>query len=117
MPSAVDAPTAEHLVRKCFLGPLMQNRTVILVTHHVELVIPCVSWVVKLSEGEIEVQGPVYQLRESGALATARPGQPVARANEPEPVVDSPTPEANKTKSAARKLVEDEKKSTYVHGL
>lgn len=93
----------------------MQNRTVILVTHHVELVLPCVSWVVKLSEGEIEAQGSVEHLRESGALATARPGRPEARANEQEPIVDSPAPEANKTKSTTRKLVEDEKKSTYVH--
>ncbi|KAG8712847.1 hypothetical protein FRC08_014013 [Ceratobasidium sp. 394] len=70
--SAVDAPTAEHLVQRCLLGPLMENRTVVLVTHHIDLVLPSVSWVVKLYEGQIEAQGTVAELRESGALVSTR---------------------------------------------
>ncbi|RCH99356.1 hypothetical protein CU098_007426, partial [Rhizopus stolonifer] len=33
--SAVDAHTAKHLLEKCLVGPLMKNRTRILVTHHI----------------------------------------------------------------------------------
>ncbi|KAF8602913.1 P-loop containing nucleoside triphosphate hydrolase protein [Ceratobasidium sp. AG-I] len=110
--SAVDAPTAEHLVQKCFLGSLMQNRTVVLVTHHVNLVLPFMSWVVKLNEGEIEAQGSIEHLRESGALTASRPEQQERRENEREPLIDAPVPAAKQAKSKARRLVDDEKKST-----
>ncbi|CAG7975403.1 unnamed protein product [Penicillium nalgiovense] len=36
--SALDHNTAELIVRKCFSGPLMKNRTVVLVTHRTTLV-------------------------------------------------------------------------------
>ncbi|KAG8730641.1 hypothetical protein FRC11_006220, partial [Ceratobasidium sp. 423] len=32
--SAVDTHTAEHIVQRCLRGPLLRNRTVVLVTHH-----------------------------------------------------------------------------------
>jgi ABC-type nitrate/sulfonate/bicarbonate transport system ATPase subunit len=37
--SAVDAHTASHLFERCLRGPLMNGRTVVLVSHHVQ-----VSW-------------------------------------------------------------------------
>jgi energy-coupling factor transporter ATP-binding protein EcfA2 len=94
----------------------MKDRTVILVTHHVDLVLPAVSWVVKLNEGQVEAQGTVAQLRESGALAMARAGQKEMQVTEEEaPAADGGESEGTGLKDPsklARKLVDDEKKST-----
>lgn len=35
--SAVDAHTASHLFENCLRGPLMKGRTVVLVSHHVQV--------------------------------------------------------------------------------
>ncbi|KAG0006808.1 hypothetical protein BGZ65_003355 [Modicella reniformis] len=67
--SAVDAHTAEHIHAKCLTGPIMMNRTCILVTHHVRLCIPTAKYVVLMNNGEIRVQGSVQQLREQGSLS------------------------------------------------
>ncbi|KAL5520973.1 hypothetical protein ACEPAG_8895 [Sanghuangporus baumii] len=66
--SAVDSHTARHLFQKLLMGPLLKNRTIILVTHHVELVLPGAYYLVRMLDGRIEVQGSVKELRESGAL-------------------------------------------------
>ncbi|KAG0307031.1 hypothetical protein BGZ98_001224 [Dissophora globulifera] len=67
--SAVDAHTAEHIHAKCLTGPIMKNRTCILVTHHVRLCISTAKHVVLMNGGEISVQGSVQQLREQGSLS------------------------------------------------
>lgn len=95
----------------------MKNRTVVLVTHHVDLVLPAVAWVVKLFEGQIESQGTVAQLRESGALSTIRAGQKEIDLTEETATADGTEIQGVGPKDpnkAAKKLVEDEKKSTYV---
>lgn len=51
------------------MGPLMRDRTVVLVTHHVELVLPGAYYLVRMLDGRIDLQGTVKELRESGALA------------------------------------------------
>ncbi|KAG9119646.1 hypothetical protein FRC07_005246, partial [Ceratobasidium sp. 392] len=112
--SAVDSHTAEQIVKRCFLGPIMKHRTVVLVTHHVDLVLPTVSWVVKLHEGQIEAQGTVEQLRESGALAMTRAGQKGIEITEEASAAEGeiqPTGPKDPNKTT-RKLVDEEKKST-----
>ncbi|KAJ3286409.1 hypothetical protein HDU79_006491 [Rhizoclosmatium sp. JEL0117] len=54
--SAVDAPTARHLLKYAVLGAL-KGRTVILVTHAVGLVAPFADHVVILQNGEVVSQG------------------------------------------------------------
>ncbi|KAI0827335.1 multidrug resistance-associated ABC transporter [Trametes gibbosa] len=66
--SAVDSHTARILFEKLFRGPLLANRTVILVTHHVELVLPGANYLVRMLDGRIDTQGTVKELRESGIL-------------------------------------------------
>ncbi|CAE6396057.1 unnamed protein product [Rhizoctonia solani] len=56
--SAVDAHTASHLFEKCLRGPLMNGRTAILVSHHVQLVAPGASYVVALDNGRVLFTGP-----------------------------------------------------------
>ena len=44
--SAVDAHTAHHLYQNALRGPLVKGRTVILVSHHVQLVTPGAGYIV-----------------------------------------------------------------------
>ncbi|GAA6016442.1 hypothetical protein JCM11491_002414 [Sporobolomyces phaffii] len=63
--SAVDSHTARHLYRKCLKGPLLEHRTVVLVTHHISLCLPGAEYFVRLSDGRIEKQGRVADLDRS----------------------------------------------------
>ena len=47
----VDAHTAHHLYFECLKGDLMRGRTVILVSHHVQLCAPGASYIVALDNG------------------------------------------------------------------
>lgn len=55
--SAVDAHTAAHLFDKCLKGPLVAGRTVILVSHHVQLCAPGADRVVYLENGLVQFDG------------------------------------------------------------
>ncbi|KAI0257019.1 hypothetical protein BJV78DRAFT_1272168 [Lactifluus subvellereus] len=66
--SAVDSHTARFLFEKLLCGPLLANRTVILVTHHVELVLPGAYYLVRMLDGRIDTQGTVTELRAHGVL-------------------------------------------------
>ncbi|CAG8161159.1 unnamed protein product [Penicillium salamii] len=48
--SALDHNTAESVVRKCFLGPLMKDRTAVLVTHRTALVRQFADQIIDISE-------------------------------------------------------------------
>ncbi|EDR07940.1 multidrug resistance-associated ABC transporter [Laccaria bicolor S238N-H82] len=66
--SAVDAHTAHHLYHQCLRGELMQGRTVILVSHHVQLCVPGASYVVALDNGRVQYQGSREEFVSSGAI-------------------------------------------------
>ncbi|KAG8815537.1 hypothetical protein FRC18_001456 [Serendipita sp. 400] len=66
--SAVDSHTARHLVEKLIQGPLMANRTIILVTHHVDLVLSSAYYFVRMLDGRIDTQGTITELRSRGLL-------------------------------------------------
>lgn len=55
--SAVDAHTAAHLFDKCLCGPLLRNRTIVLVSHHVQLCAPGAKLVVHLDNGMVAFSG------------------------------------------------------------
>lgn len=59
--SAVDSRTGRHLYEKALRGPLLRGRTVLLCTHHTDLVLPGVSYHVELHNGLIIEQGLVEQ--------------------------------------------------------
>ncbi|GAA5873644.1 hypothetical protein JCM1840_002987 [Sporobolomyces johnsonii] len=63
--SAVDSHTARHLYRKCLKGPLLENRTVVLVTHHISLCLGGSDYLVRVSDGRIAMQGAVADLDKS----------------------------------------------------
>lgn len=62
--SAVDNPTAKHLIEHALTGPLVMHRTVILTTHSVALCSPVASQVVFLQEGRVD------KVLDSSKLAT-----------------------------------------------
>ncbi|CAE6397156.1 unnamed protein product [Rhizoctonia solani] len=108
--SAVDSHTAEHIVQRCLRGPLLRNRTVVLVTHHVDLVLPAAGWLVQMNEGRIEAQGTPQQLRESGALRQEK--ELDSQQFAPEELVNEEVVNDELEKKPAKKLVEDEAQST-----
>ncbi|CAE6433200.1 unnamed protein product [Rhizoctonia solani] len=80
--SAVDAHTASHLFEQCLRGPLMNGRTIILVSHH--LVAPGASYVVALDNGRVlftglqsEFIGSTVMQRISHSTDIAEKEQPV----------------------------------------
>ena len=66
--SAVDSHTAKHIFEHCVIGPLMLNRTCILVTHNIALCLPPSQYVVVLANGKIATQGAPDVVMASGAL-------------------------------------------------
>ncbi|GAA5991157.1 hypothetical protein JCM10908_006564 [Rhodotorula pacifica] len=92
--SAVDAHTARHLLEKAFRGPLLRGRTCVLVTHHVDLVLPAASYHIQLEKGRIAKQGPVDNAATADLLDTKDGYSP------PSPVVEHPVPQKDAKASA-----------------
>ncbi|KAF8554053.1 hypothetical protein OG21DRAFT_1497299 [Imleria badia] len=112
--SAVDSHTARFLYENLLRGPLLANRTVILVTHHVELVLPGAHYLVRMLDGRIDTQGTVKDLRANGVLeyitqdaeADVKQEMPVAAS---EMLVDiAPAAPAKDGSKKPRKLIKDE---------
>ncbi|KAJ6542743.1 multidrug resistance-associated ABC transporter [Mycena capillaripes] len=114
--SAVDSHTSRFLYEKCLRGPLLAHRTVILVTHHVELVLPGAHYVVRMLDGRIDAQGTVQELRARGVLdEIAQEAAEEVKKEElalPVGVVDSNTLTEQTEAKKPRKLVEDEHRDT-----
>ncbi|KAG8974080.1 hypothetical protein FRC05_007828 [Tulasnella sp. 425] len=66
--AAVDSHTARHLYENILLGPLMQERTCILVTHHVDLVRPAANYLVRMLDGRVDTKGHIKDLEDQGVL-------------------------------------------------
>ncbi|KAL8984388.1 MAG: hypothetical protein Q9205_001621 [Flavoplaca limonia] len=66
--SAVDSHTAKHIFEQCIRGPLMADRTCILVTHNTALCLPASRHVVCLRNGKISAQGSPDEVIASGVL-------------------------------------------------
>ncbi|KXJ93430.1 ABC transporter type 1, transmembrane domain-containing protein [Microdochium bolleyi] len=77
--SAVDSHTAKWIFNNCILGPLMRDRTCILVSHNTTLCAPLSDYVVLLDNGRIDAQGTAMDVIETGKLGEdlinkSRPG-------------------------------------------
>ncbi|KAG9313459.1 hypothetical protein JVU11DRAFT_5783 [Chiua virens] len=68
--SAVDAHTAHHLYNECLKGELAHGRTVILVSHHIQLCAPGASYVVALDNGRVAFQGGSDAFMTSSVMST-----------------------------------------------
>ncbi|KAI8146868.1 P-loop containing nucleoside triphosphate hydrolase protein [Fennellomyces sp. T-0311] len=64
--SAVDAHTARHIFEHCIRGSLLQGRTVVMVTHHLQLCISAAKFLVRLEMGGVVAEyGLVENLRQT----------------------------------------------------
>ena len=66
--SAVDSHTAQWIFNNCIKGPLMQNRTCVLVTHNIQLCVPSSDYIVLLDNGRVAAQGSSKEVMASGKL-------------------------------------------------
>ncbi|KAL0563070.1 hypothetical protein V5O48_019006 [Marasmius crinis-equi] len=66
--SAVDAHTAHHLYHECLKGGLIKGRTVILVSHHVQLCAPGADYIVALDNGRVQFEGKYGAFQASGVM-------------------------------------------------
>ncbi|PVI02729.1 bile acid-transporting ATPase [Periconia macrospinosa] len=66
--SAVDSHTAKWIFDKALMGPLMHNRTCILVTHNVSLCLPQAQFAVVVENGRVVTQGTAGEVIGSGKL-------------------------------------------------
>ena len=66
--SAVDAHTAHHLFNECLKGELMKGRTIVLVSHHVQLCAPGAKYVVALENGRVSYQGPSAEFQKGSVI-------------------------------------------------
>ncbi|KAF1957257.1 hypothetical protein CC80DRAFT_547174 [Byssothecium circinans] len=66
--SAVDSHTAKWIFDNALMGPLMYNRTCILVTHNVSLCLPEAEFAVIVENGRIAAQGSASEIISSGKL-------------------------------------------------
>ncbi|KAJ7047568.1 P-loop containing nucleoside triphosphate hydrolase protein [Mycena alexandri] len=109
-----DSHTARILFDKLFCGPLLRNRTVVLVTHHLDLLLSGqkgsgAHYIVRMLDGRIDAQGTVKDLRAHGVLEAIKPDSPASTALDEERPVDNA---ANPLSSeATTKLVKDEEQA------
>lgn len=66
--SAVDSHTAKWIFHNCITGPLMKNRTCVLVTHNIQLCAPAADFIVVLDNGRVVAQGSSDDVIDSGKL-------------------------------------------------
>lgn len=132
----VDAHTAHHLYHECLKGDLMRGRTIILVSHHVQLCAPGANYVVALDNGRVQFQGSRETFMSSDVLkslsqSTNEPTDDKDEAPAIEDITDAtpelkasgessetssttaPAPELEDKveKKAPRKLIEEEKRA------
>ncbi|OCF60910.1 hypothetical protein L486_00554 [Kwoniella mangroviensis CBS 10435] len=70
--SAVDAHTAQYICNECLNGFLLRDRTVVLVSHHVSLVLPISNYIISLSKGgQVEQACPASEVSYSNLVDIA----------------------------------------------
>ena len=115
-----DSHTSRFLYERLFRGPLFRHRTVILVTHHVNLVLPGTDYLVKMHDGQIQHQGSIVDLRNKNILESIVSLAHEGEAGREEEVFhrESEVSEVGETihllpgrnDKTPRKLIEDEKR-------
>lgn len=93
--SAVDAHTAQFLVDECFRGKLLRGRTTVLVSHHVDLVLPAANFVVALGDGRVQEACSARRAHVASLVALASPVQPKAQLEE------TTSPKSNRPRSTS----------------
>ncbi|OCF78519.1 ATP-binding cassette transporter [Kwoniella mangroviensis CBS 8886] len=119
--AAVDSHTAKHLTDRCLNGPILKGRTVILVSHHVELLLPSSDYLIRILDGRIDAQGTPDELRTAGELeglvaleeAEVTKSEAIVAKEEVEEEVETVDAAEKKVKKKGpgKKLVQDEERA------
>ncbi|GAA5920308.1 hypothetical protein JCM1841_004522 [Sporobolomyces salmonicolor] len=100
--SAVDAHTSAHIYEKCLKGPLLKGRTVLLVSHQVQLVAPGAAYVVGLENGRVSFAGSSEEFLNSSGFKDIDGDDKDDKADlPPPPPTGSKSPPALRNKSLA----------------
>ncbi|CEQ42894.1 SPOSA6832_04771, partial [Sporobolomyces salmonicolor] len=100
--SAVDAHTSAHIYEKCLKGPLLKGRTVLLVSHQVQLVAPGAAYVVGLENGRVSFAGSSEEFLNSSGFKDIDGDDKDDKADLPAPPpTGSKSPPALRNKSLA----------------
>ncbi|KAI9925528.1 hypothetical protein MW887_005909 [Aspergillus wentii] len=106
--SALDQNTAEIVVRKCFSGPLMQDRTVVLVTHRTAMVRSFATQMVDIHDG----QATLYDRDALSSNASAHEIE-----HEPHPEIDESefqnTTNLDESSAVPDKFIEEEHRAEW----
>ncbi|KAH9909207.1 canalicular multispecific organic anion transporter 1 [Xylariomycetidae sp. FL2044] len=86
--AALDHHTAESIVRKLFRGPLIEGRTIVLVTHRVDLCTHLADQVVEITDGNARVLDPDEVAKEVDLLAQQQDIHANAEEQEPHVVTE-----------------------------
>ncbi|KAG0179987.1 hypothetical protein DFQ28_002186 [Apophysomyces sp. BC1034] len=108
--SAVDAHTAKHLYEHCLMGPLMQNRTRILITHHVGLCLHGSDFLVHINHETVHASGSPTELRQSGVLASIL--TEIKQHTNIDDEENTPTDDFLATEKTPKALIEEEEQET-----
>ncbi|KAI8348976.1 P-loop containing nucleoside triphosphate hydrolase protein [Mortierella sp. GBAus27b] len=112
--SAVDSHTGKHLFQT-LTGPLLAGRTVLMVTHQVQLTLNSANMVVVLNKGEIVGTGtPEEAIRKGWVENISSSAAPSIKGDSSEvSTIDGEEPQTatKKSEKPAAKLTEDEKKA------
>ncbi|KAG6888553.1 hypothetical protein C0995_007425 [Termitomyces sp. Mi166 len=106
--AALDVHTAKWIVEKCFVGDLVQGRTVLLVTHNVNMAAPISEFVVSLgSDGQILSQGSISDALAKNSELKAEVAEEKQREEKAEQEIDDDQ-EAETRKEEGKLIVEEE---------
>ncbi|KAJ7349778.1 multidrug resistance-associated ABC transporter [Mycena albidolilacea] len=108
--AAVDAHTAHHLYHSCLRGELMRGRTIILVSHHVQLCTPGAGYVVALDNGRVQFQGSRDEFQSSVVMRGLVQSTTVQDAAKEETAVDAAHIAENEDAVAAKPIPADKEK-------
>ncbi|KAF7369227.1 Multidrug resistance-associated ABC transporter [Mycena venus] len=117
--SAVDVHTATHIYHYCLKGDIMHGRTVILVSHHIQLCADGAAYIVALDQGRTEFQGGPADFRRSDAFRRLLQTRSASTADEPDTpsnlsTPSPPPPTLNSTASKPEKAEKTGKAPKFV---
>lgn len=112
--SAVDVHTAKHLYRHYLKGPLIKDRTVILVTHATALCLPGAHFAVAMKDGRVVASGAPAQVVATGVFdydsppsGTQTPSRPSTQSSSSPSTHTTPTEEEEREQEPTIEVLDE----------
>ncbi|CRK35916.1 hypothetical protein BN1708_006839 [Verticillium longisporum] len=101
--AALDHQTAESIVRKLLQGPLVKGRTIVLVTHRVDLCLHLADLMIEVEGGAARVLGPEEASVEAAKFMRSEEEHAATHDEEPQMIDDN-----SQTEAIPEKFIEEE---------